>query len=212
MNFLNKLSYTKYVLFHPFDGFYEIKFRERGDAFIASLFFLLYAIMSIVAAQYNGFIINYNNIKRMNSLLIVLYSVLPYLIFVVGNYSITTLFNGKGTMREIYIVVGYALVPLIIGQLIGVIFSQFITLDEVSLYGLVKSATGLWFAFLLFTGLVTIHEYGVFKNIATIFATFVAISIILFLILLGYSLIQQVIAFIQIFIKEAVIRIEEWLQ
>lgn len=212
MNFLNKLSYTKYVLFHPFDGFYEIKFRERGDAFIASLFFLLYAIMSIVAAQYNGFIINYNNIKRMNSLLIVLYSVLPYLIFVVGNYSITTLFNGKGTMREIYIVVGYALVPLIIGQLIGVIFSQFITLDEVSLYGLVKSATGLWFAFLLFTGLVTIHEYGVFKNIATIFATFAAISIILFLILLGYSLIQQVIAFIQIFIKEAVIRIEEWLQ
>ena len=208
--FWEKLSYTRHVIFNPFDGFYEIKFRNRGDASIATLFLLVNGILAVVSAQYNGFVINTLNIKNMNSVLILFYSVIPYLVFVVGNYSTTTLFDGKGTMREIYIVVGYALAPYILCQVIAVVFSQFITMDEVPIYRLIILAGSAWFAFLVFGGLITIHEYGVLKNVATLLCTVVAVSIILFLCLLAYSLIQEVVAFVQLFITEAIVRIEGW--
>ncbi len=209
--FLEKLNYAKYVIFHPFDGYYEIKFRNKGDAFIATLFLLINGILAVVSAQYSGFIINTLNTKNMNSILIMFYSVLPYLIFVVGNYSTTTLFEGKGTMREIYIVIGYALLPFIICQVIAIIFSQFITMDEVPIYHLIVSVGAAWFAFLAFAGLIVIHDYGFLKNVATLLCTVLAVAIILFLSLLAYSLIQEVLAFIQLFTTEAVVRIEGWL-
>ncbi|MGB4670380.1 MAG: Yip1 family protein [Bacillota bacterium] len=208
--FLEKLSYTKHVIVNPFDGYYEIKFRNKGDALIATLFFLINSVLAVVSTQYNGFVINTFNIKNMNSLLIMFYSLFPYLIFVVGNYSTTTLFDGKGTMREIYIVVGYALFPYIVSQVIGVIFSQFITMEEVPIYRLIVFAGSAWFAFLVFSGLIVVHEYGVLKNIATLLCTVLAVSIVLFLCLLTYSLIQEVLAFVQLFITEAIVRIEGW--
>ena len=113
-------------------------------------------------------------------------------------------------MREIYIVVGYALFPYIVSQVIGVIFSQFITMEEVPIYRLIVFAGSAWFAFLVFSGLIVVHEYGVLKNIATLLCTVLAVSIILFLCLLTYSLIQEVLAFVQLFITEAIVRIEGW--
>ena len=98
--FWEKLNYARYVIFHPFDGYYEIKFRNMGDASVATLFLLLNGLLAVISAQYNGFILNTLNTKNLNSVLILFYSVLPYLIFVIGNYSTTTLFEGKGTMRK----------------------------------------------------------------------------------------------------------------
>ncbi|HHT90345.1 MAG: Yip1 family protein [Bacillota bacterium] len=209
--FWEKLIYSRYVIFHPFDGFYEIKFRDRGDASIATLFLLVNGLLAVVATQYSGFVVNHANPKHMNSLLIVFYSVLPYLIFVVGNYSTTTLFEGKGTMREIYIVLGYALVPVIATQVMAIVLSQFITADEVPIYSLLLAAGGLWFVFLVFTGLNTIHDYGFLKNLVTLAVTGFAIGVILFLILLAYSLIQELVAFVQLFTREALVRLEGWL-
>jgi hypothetical protein len=208
--FLERLSYARYVLFNPFDGYYEIKFRNRGDASVATLFLLINGILAVVSAQYSGFVINTFNVKNMNSILILFYSVVPYLIFVLGNYTTTTLFDGKGTMREIYIVVGYALAPYIASQVIAVIFSQFITMDDVPIYRLILFAGSAWFAFLVFGGLIVIHEYSVLKNVATLLCTALAVSIILFFALLAYSLVQEVVAFVQLFISEAIVRIEGW--
>lgn len=209
--FWERLSYARHVVVSPFDGYYEIKFRNKGDASIATLFLLVNGILAVVSAQYNGFIINTLNTKNMNSILILFYSVLPYVIFVIGNYSTTTLFDGKGTMREIYIVIGYALVPFIVSQVIGIVISQFITMDELAIYHLIIFAGSVWFAFLAFAGLTVIHEYGLLKNVATLLFTVAAVAIILFLSLLAYSLIQEVVAFVQLFITEAIVRVEGWL-
>ena len=187
--FWEKLSYTRHIIINPFDGFYEIKFRNRGDASIATLFLLVNGVLAVVSAQYNGFVINTLNVKNMNSILILFYSVIPYLIFVIGNYSTTTLFDGKGTMREIYIVVGYALAPYIVCQVIAVVFSQFIAIEEVPIYRLIfcQAQRGLrsWCS-------GTDHRSRIRRseNVSRC-QSVVAVSIILFLSLLAYSLIQR---------------------
>ena len=93
----------------------------------------------------------------------------------------------------------------------AIIFSQFVTVDEVPIYHLIISAGSIWFVFLAFAGLNIIHDYGFLKNLATLLFTVLAVAIILFLSLLAYSLIQEVLAFVQLFTTEAFVRIEGWL-
>ena len=49
---------------------------------------------------------------------------------------------------------------------------------------------------MVIAGLCTIHEYGLGKNIASIFLSFVAAAIIIFLGVLFFTLIEQMITFI----------------
>lgn len=209
--FLELLKFARYTMFHPFDGFYEIKYRDRGNALIATIFIVITAILAVVSAQFNGFLINFTNPARMNSFSIILFNITPLLIFVVANYSTTTLFDGKGLFREIYTVVGYSLLPFIIIKLFLVFLSNVLTYDELALYTLFMQIGRVWFYFLVFCGLVVVHEYGFFKTIITLLATALAIAIITFLGLLFFALFQQLLAFISIFIEELSLRLEVWL-
>ena len=66
----------------------------------------------------------------MNSISIFLTWVLGLLLFIVSNWSVTTLLNGKGGMGDILKVVSYSLVPFICTLLFQVLVSNFIILEE----------------------------------------------------------------------------------
>ena len=48
-----------YTLFHPFDGFFEMKFRKKGSMALATVLLVLYGLVSIFNTQYTGFIFNF---------------------------------------------------------------------------------------------------------------------------------------------------------
>jgi len=64
-----------------------------------------------------------------------------------------------------------------------------------------------WSAFLIVTGLCTVHEFSLAKTLVTILATLAAALIILFLLVLFISLVEQMVQFIYIFSKEFMRRI-----
>ena len=53
----------------------------------------------------------------------------------------------------------------------------------------------VWSLFMLLAGLCVIHEYGFGMNLAAIFLTFVAAAIIMFLGILFFTLIEQMVLF-----------------
>jgi hypothetical protein len=59
---------------------------------------------------------------------------------------------------------------------------------------------------MLFMGILNIHEYGLFKTILAFLATIVSVIVMIFLGLLFFDLIQQVIAFIASIIEELNLR------
>jgi hypothetical protein len=61
-------------------------------------------------------------------------------------------------------------------------------------------------AYMIFFGLLGIHEYGLLKTIAMLVFTIVAIAAILFIILLFLSLTQQLWAFVESVYDEFVMR------
>jgi hypothetical protein len=128
------------------------------------------------------------------------------LLFTIGNWSVTTLLEGKGTYKEIFMVTGYALFPLIIIGYPAVVLSNFLTLEEMALYTLIMGIAYALSAWMLFMGLLNIHEYGLFKTIGALILTAVAMGVMMFLGLLFFDLIQQFIAFIVSIYEELSLR------
>lgn len=190
------IRFPKYILFHPFDGFEELKRYKKGKLSVAVVFIVLYAFFQIFTYQYEGFVINNNNPSNLNSLNEIFSVFLLVFLFTVGNWSVTTLMSGKGSYKEILMVTGYALFPIIMIGFPSVIVSNFLSLEEIALYQLLMYIAYVLAGWMLFMGILNIHHYGLFKTILAFIITIVAMSVMMFLGLLFFDLIQQFIAFI----------------
>jgi hypothetical protein len=203
---INYLIFPKHILFHPFDGFEAFKRFKQGKLSVSLVFIMLFAFFRIFSYQYEGVLINPNNPLMLNSLEEIFSVVLLVLLFTIGNWSVTTLLEGKGTYKEIFMVTGYALFPLIIIGYPAVVLSNFLTLEEMALYTLIMGIAYALSAWMLFMGLLNIHEYGLFKTIGALILTAVAMGVMMFLGLLFFDLIQQFIAFIVSIYEELSLR------
>ena len=204
---LEKLKYVKHCVFHPFDGFYEAKNRGKGSVLVATVLICLYCILQCVEVQYTGFIMNMNQISYMNSVTIFISALSVLLLFVLSNWTITTLFDGKGKLKDIYMVLCYSLLPMIVIDSVVVFASNYVIEEEAVLLTSLSVMGMVWFAFLVITGLCTVHEFSLAKTLVTLLATAVAALIILFLGVLFISLVEQMIQFAYIFGKELMRRI-----
>jgi hypothetical protein len=193
---LELAKYPFYVLFHPFDGYWDLKYDNKGKLRISLVILLLLAITTILQRQYSGFLVNFNNPTELNSINELKYIVLPFILWCVSNWSLTTLMDGEGKFKEIVTATGYALLPLALIMLMNTIISNVITIQESALYYLLETVAFLWFLWLLFIGTMTIQQYSVMKTIVTMALTLVVMGIIMFLGLLFFSLMQQMIGFV----------------
>ncbi len=195
-NAKEKLFYLKRSIVHPFDAFYEIRFRGKGSASLAVIILLVFGVLQCVSYQYTGFIINFHDLAGMNSISIFLTWVLGFVLFIVSNWSVTTLLNGKGNMTDILTVVSYSLVPLTCTMIFQVFASNFIIAEEAMIVYVITGVGAVWSLFMLLAGLCVIHEYGFGKTLVSILLTFVAAAIIMFLGILFFTLIEQMVTFV----------------
>ncbi|MCM1057497.1 MAG: YIP1 family protein [Firmicutes bacterium] len=201
-----KLYYLKYSFFHPFDAFYEMRFRGKGSLLIAVLSIVLFGILQCVRYQYTGFVMNFTQIAAMNSLSVFATWVAGFVLFIVSNWAVTTLLNGKGGLGDITQVIGYSLVPVELATIVQIILSNFVIREEVMIVNVISGIGIVWFLFMIVAGLCTIHEYSFGKNIASVFLSFVAAVIIIFLGVLFFTLIEKMITFIVDVVQEFIRR------
>ncbi len=196
------IKFPARILFHPFDGYEEFKRYKKGKLSVAIVFILLFAYFQIFAFRNLGFLINPNNPQDLNSIQEIFSVFLILFLFTVGNWSVTTLMEGKGNYKEILMVTGYSLFPMIIIGFPSVILSNFLTLEEMAFYGLFMLIAAIGTGWMLFMGILNIHEYGLFKTILAFIATGISIAVMMFVGLLFFDLIQQAIAFVVSVIEE----------
>ena len=200
--FKEYIRFPSYILFHPFDGYEEFKRYKKGKLSVAIVFILLFAYFQIFTFRHLGFLVNPNNPQDLNSLQEIFSVFLILFLFTVGNWSVTTLMEGKGSYKEILMVTGYSLFPLIILGFPSVILSNFLTLEEMAFYHLFMYIAYFATGWMLFMGILNIHEYGLLKTILAFLATMISIAVMIFVGLLFFNLIQQFIAFIVSVVEE----------
>lgn len=189
-------KFPLYILTHPIAGFDQLKRENKGKVSVAIVFMLLLGLLNILTYQYSGFLVNFNNPRELNSIREISFVVVAILLFSIGNWSITTLFDGKGKFKEIFMMTCYSTFPMLLLGFPNLILSLIYTNEEVSFYYILSGIAVFLMILLIFVGLLVIHEYSVARTLLTIIFTGVAMAVILFIALLFFNIAQQVVALV----------------
>ena len=187
--------YGYHVIFHPFDGFWDIKHEKRASAKGATLILGLNIIAFIYQSFGRGYIVNPTN-ETSNFFMVALSLLMPIALWVIANWCLTTLFDGEGSLKDIYIATCYALFPLPLFIIVSTFASNFVTASEVSIVSLISTIAFVWVGFLLFFGMMTVHDYSLGKNVLTTLGSIVGMAFIMFIGVLFSSLITKIVTFI----------------
>ena len=201
------MKFILYVLRHPIDGFWEMKFEEEGNIKVACWILLATLLSAIFNRQTTGFIFNnYYNVP-LNIFYQLRIFMLPILLFCIANWAITKLLDGKGNFREIFMVICYSLIPLLIFNIISAIMSNVFSLSDAA-YLLIINFIGIaWMCLMAFAGIQVVHEYSFGKMIGTLFLTAISAAIVIFICLLFFSLLQEIGSFVYSIYREISLRI-----
>ncbi len=199
--FGQELLYGFYVMFHPFDGFYDLKHEHRGSVRAS----LVYIALTIVAFFYQsigqGYVLNPTG--RYSTIWAQCISVLvPLMLFVLANWCLTTLFEGEGSFKDIFIATSYSLLPVIILTIPVTFFSNFVTTTEVGIISTIGVFSFIWLGLLIFFGTMVTHDYSMGKNVITVLGTVVAMACIVFIVLLFSMLLTKLVSLVTNIITE----------
>ncbi|MFA7076057.1 MAG: Yip1 family protein [Candidatus Izemoplasmatales bacterium] len=198
------------LMIYPLRGYEEFKYENKSKNYVSIFYLIMMIIVQVIAFNGDGFLVNKNNPKDFNLLMTVALILFPVAIFVFANWATTALMDGKGNMSQIFRVITYSFFPYVWMSLLASIISNYITVDEMVFFTALRTVGLALLVYMLFFGMLGIHEYGLFKTVLMFVFTVVAIAIILFIILLFFSLIQQVYAFAKSLYDEFVMRFLVW--
>ena len=206
-HYAETLKYAKHVIFRPFDGFWDLIHEKRGSLAAAHTFLFLFLLTYVLKLMCTNFQfisapIQYINIYEQAASLL-----LPFLVLCLANWALSTLFDGKGRFQDIYMAMCYALVPYILIQLPLILISHVISFDEASYYTVLMSVSVVWSLFLAFVGLMEVHDFGPGKTLIFLFMTVFGALVIIFLVLVFFSLLSDAFGFFVSLYREVVFRL-----
>lgn len=192
-----KWKYVFYCLSHPGDGYYEVRHRGRGSVAVAWAIVLLFAISYTVNRLMASFMVNDVNPRDVNTLMEISGVLILFLLLCISNWSVTCLMNGEGRLKDIMTVVGYSFMPCVLVYIPATIFSHFVAQNEEAFYSLAMGIAMAYSLILCLVGVMTVHNYSLGKTLLTILLTFFAMLVIIFVVMMIYSLVGQVITFFE---------------
>lgn len=204
--FWQEVAYGFHVIFHPFDGFWDLKHEKRGSV-RASVFFIVLAIATFYyQAIGQGYLMNpyggYASIWGQ-----VLGVLVPLFLFVLANWCLTTLFEGEGSFKDIFIACSYSLVPLPLLIIPATIYSNFCVTTETQIVSFIGTLAFIWLGILIFFGTMVTHDYSMGKNVITVLGTVVAMVFIMFIAVLFTTLVGKIVSLITNLVTEIQYRI-----
>ena len=204
--FGEEIAYGFYVILHPFDGFWDLKHEKRGSV-RASIVFVAATILAFFYQSIGqGYLMNPEG--KYDSVWVQIIGVLvPLFLFIVANWCLTTLFEGEGSFKDIFIACSYSLVPVPLLLIPVTLVSNFVTNAEIDIIGFISTLSFIWLGLLVFFGTQVTHDYTMGKNIITILGTLVGMVFIMFLALLFSTLVTKMVSLITNIVTEIRYRI-----
>ena len=201
-----KWKYMLYTISHPMDGFYWIRHAEKGSVPLAILMVVLFSFSFTINRLLASFVVNDLDPRGVDSFYELCGILLFYLLLCVSNWSITCLMNGEGRMKDISIAIGYSTVPITVVLMIGTVISQMVASDEEAFYTILIAIGIAYAAIMMLIGIMQVHNYTLGKTLITLFLTFVAMLIIIFVVLLVFNMLSMVVIFFKSIYTELIFR------
>ncbi len=207
LHFLNTLKYSLYVIFHPADGFWDLTHAKRGSYGAANFIVFATLLTHIWKLRFTGMLFLDNQWQKVNIFLEFATILLPLVIFCICNWGVTTLFDGKGRLGEIYMGTAYALTPYVLIQIPMIILSNFVTVEEGAFYTVFNDLSLMWCLLLIYMAMMMIHAYSAGKTLLFMIITVFGMLVFIFIMLLFFSMISQGVAYFVSLAKEIMFRL-----
>lgn len=189
-------------LVHPFESANKIKYENKGSLLLATIMLVLYYVVTVLNDMHTGFMHKIFDKSDYNSILVVLSTVVLMGLYAVVNWAMSTLFEGKGSLKECYIITCYSLIPLIINLALQTVLSNFLTPEENLIMNVIAVVCTALFLIFMCVGMMTIHEFGLFKLVGITLITLFGMLVVIFIAFMVGILVAQMVTFIVTIVKE----------
>lgn len=180
------------VMFRPIISFEGIAYYKKEKILSSCIWLALLFFSGVVQYRYTGFAFNYNTEENFNVLMTLFSTVVLAVLFVIINWLVSSLSEGKGRLKEIFVSTVYALTPYILSVFIVTIASHFVVSEEYMLLQFLYYLGIIWSAILLILAYNAIHDYSTVKSVFIIVISIFGVLVVLFFTVLILAVFQQV--------------------
>ena len=202
----DSLGFAFYCMTHPLDGFWDLIRERKGTYAAANTILILTIIVRLMKLRYTSFLFLQVYWEEINIFVYVGSILFPLALFVVGNWALTTLFDGKGRLGDVYMATCYGMLPFPLIQLPLIILSNFVTLEEGQFISVLSVVSLVYCALLIVAGMGQIHDFSAGKNLLFTIASLFAMLVIVFILMIFFSMISQGVAYFISIGKELMFR------
>lgn len=206
--FLHDITYFRYMLRHPIDGYYYLKHGQAGSLGAATFLYLAIFIVFIADTLFRGFIFSSNLLESTPILFMTIAFLAVCVLFVIGNYMVASINEGEGSLKNIYTMLPYALSPYLVITPFIVASTYVLTQNEGFLVSFSWTIATVWSAVLIFIGLTETHNYSFADTVKNVLLTLFFMIIAIIALAVVYLLWAQVITFVQDIIQEVAYRVQ----
>ena len=154
-----------YVARHPFEGFEDLRWKKAYNTKVSLVIVLCFFVITVCQQVMTGFLFNDNYVKIFNIVPLLVQTVILFFTWVIGNWSLCTLFDGEGSVKAITSVSAYSLVPYLITQVVVILASNVLLKSEGAFIIFFQYLGILWTVVLMISGIKTVHQYSVPKTL-----------------------------------------------
>ena len=189
------MKFAFYCLTHPLDGFWKLTHEHRGSYAAANTILIAFIFTRIIKLKYTSFLFLNVYWEDVNVFLYIASIVFPLSLWVVGNWALTTLFDGKGRLGDVYMGTCYGMLPYPVIQIPLMIVSNFVTIEEGQFYSVLSVLSLVWCVVLIICGMGQIHAYSAAKTIFFTIASLAAVLVMIFLLMIFFSMVTQGVSY-----------------
>ncbi len=181
-------------------------YKKELSVVFATGVMLAWFVLEILKFFGTGFIFNQNNAGDFNIFLPLVSTVVIYVLFSVVNWAVSTLTDGKGSLKTIYCSMSYVVLPYLLTQMLHLILSQIFISEEQAFLTFITLTGYVWSGILLIIVITTVHHYTIGKACGNILLTLFGILIVIFLLFMMVVLFEHVASLIMTIYNELTLR------
>jgi hypothetical protein len=163
---LRSLQLGVAILFHPVDGFDEL--RKNRNLVAAFVLILLTLCVRVITINMTSFQITSLQPENADIILEIARFVMPLLSGVVACYLITSIMDGEAYFSEMLTAMSYAMIPYIVFAIPLAALSLFMSRGEISLYHSINVIIWIWVALLIFIQIKVLNDYSFKKSVGVV--------------------------------------------
>lgn len=201
---IGEIGYAFKCAKHPIDRYYDIRVGKNGSPIAATIIYVVFFGVYMLYQTGKGFIYQYTDVEDMDMGAVVVGFFAILILFIVCNYLVTSITDGDGTLKQVYMIPAYGLMPAMFSMLITIAMSYVLTYNESFILTVIMVIGVGWSIAAIFEGLSTVHDYDFKGTVVSLIITAVFMLIAAVVVLIVIIMWEQLYDFLTTVGKEVI--------